>query len=109
MIYVTNIALMFLCIAILVTFLWCTRRCDDVLWWALRFLLLHGLISVVYMTYGAIHAGFAMSLSLMLIRLGFASLTMALALLWFLLQQQAKEYRRQRFNDRIKAVLKDKD
>lgn len=107
MIYVTNIALMFLSAAILVTFLWCTRRCDDILWWTLRFLLLHGLISVVYMTYDAIHTGFSMSLSLILIRLGFATLTMALALLWFLLHCERKNHRRQRFNDRINHIFKE--
>ena len=107
MIYLLHVGLMLLSMTILTGFLWVTRRYDDILWWSLRCLLLHSLIGVVYMAYDAMHAGFAMSLSLILIRSSFATLTMALALLWFLLHCERKNHRRQRFNDRINHIFKD--
>lgn len=107
MIYLLHVSLMLLSMTILTAFLWVTRRYDDILWWTLRCLLLHSLIAVVYMAYDAVDAGFTMSLSLILIRSGFATLTMALALLWFLLHCERKNHRRQRFNDRINHIFKD--
>lgn len=107
MIYVLHVALMLMSMAILMVFLWATRRHDNICWWALRFLVLHSLISVVYMAYDAVHAGFTMQLSLILIRTGFATLSMALALLWLLMHRQGKHYRHQRFQDRISQIFKD--
>ena len=107
MIYLLHVALMLLSMTILTAFLWVTRRYDDILWWALRCLLLNSLVAVVYMAYDAVDAGFTMSLSLILIRSGFATLTMALALLWFLLHCERKNHRRQRFNDRIQQIFKE--
>ena len=51
MIYLLHVGLMLLSMTILTAFLWVTRRYDDILWWALRCLLLHSLIAVVYMVY----------------------------------------------------------
>ena len=107
MIYLLHVGLMLLSMTILTAFLWLTRRYDDILWWTLRCLLLYSLIAVVYMAYDAMDAGVTMSLSLFLIRSGFATLTMALALLWFLLHCERKNHRRQRFNDRIQQIFKE--
>lgn len=107
MIYILNMILMLLAIAVLSGFLWCTRRYDDVLWWALRFLLTHSLISLFYMTYDAVDSGFELSLQLVLIRWGFVSMVLALALLWYLLRRQHKHFKQTRFNDRIAQIFKD--
>lgn len=105
MIYLFNMALMVLAIGVLTGFLWCTRRHDDVLWWALRALLTHSLISLFYMTYDAVESGFELSLQLVLIRWGFVSMVLALALLWYLLRRQHKHFKQQRFNDRIANIF----
>lgn len=107
MIYIVNVGLMLGCIVILSRFLWRTRRFDDALWWLMRFLIIHSIISVVYMTYDAIHSGFQLSLQLILIRWGFVSLVSALGLLWHLLKKQHKNHQAQLFNNRIKSIFRD--
>lgn len=107
MILILNVSLMLLCITILVGFLICTRKQDDVSWWTLRFLLIHSLISAVYMTHDAVNHGFDLSLQVVLIRWGFVSLVLSLLLLWFLQRRQYRKLQLQRFNEHLKTIIKE--
>lgn len=108
MIYLINFCLMILCLFSLIWFLLKTRGRDNLAWWLLRFLVLHGMVCVIYMSYEAWQLWDNLPTNLLFIRLGFVSMTLTLLLLWHLLRQQRHDHRQQMFMHRINAIIKDR-
>lgn len=104
---ILNLILMSLSLMILIVFLIQTRKKDTCEWWAMRSLLIYSIIVNVYMLYDAYEFGGILPINLIMIRLGFFSLTLALLLGWHLMKKRTKWYKKQRFNQRIQAIFKE--
>lgn len=104
---VLNVILMSICLLILIAFLLATRKKDNCEWWAMRSLLIYSIIVNVYMLCDAWELKSRLPISLIMIQIGFFTLTLALLLGWHLMRKRTKLYKKQRFNQRIQAIFKE--
>lgn len=104
---ILNLILMSLSLMILIGFLIQTRKKDTCEWWAMRSLLIYSIIVNVYMLFDAWELKNRLPISLIMIQLGFFTLTLALLLGWHLMRKRTKLYKKQRFNQRIQAIFKE--
>lgn len=98
---------MIFCVGSLVWFLLKTRGHDNLPWWLLRTFLLHALVCAVYMSYEAWYIWDHLPINLLFIRLGFVSMIGAMLLMWHLLNQQKREFKKNLFNARLGQIFKE--